>query len=129
MASLAVLVCSYFPPSVSKFPRLLPFFFFYFCFLSFYPLTVALFVSNFPPFSVSKEPSLVKKILLPLYSAFFPCLSHSFPIFSISPPSPLHAGVESLFIGPRERGLFIAVHGSRAAPGWLVGAAGRARRP
>jgi hypothetical protein len=29
MASLAVLVCSYFPPSVSKFPRLLPFFFFF----------------------------------------------------------------------------------------------------
>jgi hypothetical protein len=60
MASLAVLVCLYFPPSVSKFPRLLPFFFFYFVSsLS----TLSQWLSSFqtsPPFSVSKEPSCPK---------------------------------------------------------------------
>jgi hypothetical protein len=77
------------------------------------------FVFSSPCFSFKRALSRPQKN--PPYSAFFPCLSHSFPIFSISPS--LHAGVESLFIGPRERGLFIVVHGSTAAPRWLVGAA------
>ena len=48
----------------------------------------------------------------------------SSPLFSS------RAGVESLFIGPRERGSSLLRMGSRAAPvGWPVGAAGKARLP
>jgi len=52
-----------------------------------------------------------------LFVLFF--LFSSFPFFFFFPP--LRAGVESLFIGPRERGLFIVVHGEQGNAGLAGG--------
>jgi len=70
----------------------------------------------------------------PVFFLFFGPFPFLFPSFSslcslFSLFLLLCAGVGSLFIGPRERGSLLLCIGSRTAPGWLLGAAGKARRP
>jgi len=75
------------------------------------PLSLSPLFTAFPVFFLFWVPFL--------FVLFF--LFSSFPLFFFFPT--LRTGVESLFIGPRERGLFIAMHGAQGSTG-LVGGRG-----
>ena len=88
--------------------------------------------NSFFPFVGSFSPSslfflfLVHSLSLVHSLHFVSPILVCFLSFSVRPPPlppPPRAGIESLFIGPRERGLFIVVHGEQGS----VGLAGKAR--
>jgi len=117
--------CSFLFFRFQWFPFILPV-----CFLSFLPR-----FKLFLPLSLGLLVVLFGSVLSLLFRFvfLFLCVLFFFSSLRFVLSSPLfssRAGVESLFIGPRERGSSLLRMGSRAAPvGWPVGAAGKARLP